>query len=519
MNIVFQRVPVGSPYSRSISVPTAQLITALNLPPGLTISNSGVISGTPNQVGRFTSTILARGVGGTGAAVLDITVKTPTVPIITSSELVTAETLVPFSYQITTDSVLPITFAATSLPTGLSLNTSTGLITGTPSVTGGSAENFQTAQLSATNSLGTGNLNLYFTLQQRPVVTSSLTPLFYDIGSPITPYTITASKSPVSFTATPLSAGLSLDSNTGIISGTPTTPAPVILTSLTATNAALTSSPASLPIGIVVPETVFTYSNGTTSSVNTATINSSSYSPSLTLTGVAFGSSATSISDYAFQNQAGINSLIFSANSSITSIGLYAFEGCSSIAGALNFPNGLTSIGDWAFHNCFSLTSVTIPNSVTTLGDFVFNACTGLTSVTLGNSVTSMSAGLFYNCISLTNVTIPNSVTSIDGYAFGNTNLIGTFTIPNSVTLLDTVSFFGNPGLTTVIIGTGVQTLGSVVFDNMPNLQTMKFLGNAPANSNTGITIAQFGTVYYCANRTGFTNPFCGRPSVGVGPC
>lgn len=519
MNIVYQRVPVGDPYSRSVSAPDALLILALNLPPGLAISNSGVISGTPNQAGRFTSTILARGVGGTGAAVLDITVKIPTVPIITSSKLVTAETLVPFSYQITTDSVLPITFAATSLPTGLSLNTSTGLITGTPSVTGGSAENFRTAHLSATNSLGTGNLDLYFTLQQRPVVTSSLTPLFYYAGIPITPYTITASKSPVSFAATPLPAGLSLASNTGIISGTPTTLAPAISTSLTATNAVLTSSPASLPIAIVATETVFTYSNGTTSSVNTATINSGSYSPSLTLTGVAFGSAATSISAAAFIGQAGLNSITFSAASAITSIGQNAFQGCTSLTGALNIPNGVTSIGDGAFATCLFLTSVNIPNSVTTLGFGVFQACSALTSVTLGNSVTSISAGLFFNCTSLSSINIPNSVTSINGFAFGNTNLSGTFTVPDSVTLLDTLSFFGNPGLTTVIIGTGVQTLGSVVFDNMPNLQTMQFLGNAPANSNTGITIAQYGTVYYCSNKTGFTNPFCGRPSVAVAAC
>ena len=52
----------------------------------------------------------------------------------------------------------------------------------------------------------------------------------------------------------------------------------------------------------------------------------------------------------------------------VTSIGRYAFYGCSGLTGVV-IPNSVVSIGYQAFRDCSSLVSVTIPDSVTSIGE------------------------------------------------------------------------------------------------------------------------------------------------------
>ena len=57
--------------------------------------------------------------------------------------------------------------------------------------------------------------------------------------------------------------------------------------------------------------------------------------------------------------------------------------------------SAVTSIGEYAFSGCSGLTSVTIPSSVTSIGEWAFSRCSGLTSVTIPSSVTSIGGGAF----------------------------------------------------------------------------------------------------------------------------
>ena len=104
---------------------------------------------------------------------------------------------------------------------------------------------------------------------------------------------------------------------------------------------------------------------------------------------------------------------------SVTSIGDWAFWGCSGLT-RITIPNSVTSIGDWAFCGCSGLTRITIPNSVTSIGEDAFSGCSGLTSITIPKSVTSIEEGAFKGCSGLISITIPNSVTSIGERAFDN---------------------------------------------------------------------------------------------------
>ena len=73
-------------------------------------------------------------------------------------------------------------------------------------------------------------------------------------------------------------------------------------------------------------------------------------------------------------------------------------------------PNSVTSIGGYAFYGCSGLTSVIIPNSVTSIGGYAFYGCSGLTSVTIGNSVTSIGNSAFCNCYRLNTIYCLNPI-------------------------------------------------------------------------------------------------------------
>jgi len=121
---------------------------------------------------------------------------------------------VAFTYQITASNN-PTSFSATSLPAGLSVNTSTGAISGTPTTAATS-----NVTLGATNVAGTGTATLTLTVTSaKPVITSATT-ASGQVGVAFT-YQITASNNPTSFSATSLPAGLSVNASTGAISGTP----------------------------------------------------------------------------------------------------------------------------------------------------------------------------------------------------------------------------------------------------------------------------------------------------------
>ena len=83
-------------------------------------------------------------------------------------------------------------------------------------------------------------------------------------------------------------------------------------------------------------------------------------------------------------------------------------------------PDSITSIGAYAFTGCSGFTSIAIPDSVTSIGRSAFGRCSGLTNITIPNSVTSIGSEVFRNCSGLTSITIPDSVTTIGGSAINS---------------------------------------------------------------------------------------------------
>ena len=140
----------------------------------------------------------------------------------------------------------------------------------------------------------------------------------------------------------------------------------------------------------------------------------------------------------------------------------------------------VTSIGDYAFWGCSGLTSLIIPKSMTSIGNDVFSRCSGLISITIaeGNPVydsrencnaiiKTSSNTLIRGC---KNTTIPNSVTTIGRTAFSCCTGLTSVTIPNSVTGIDYYAFEDCTNLTTVSIGNGVTSIGNGAFANCHKL-------------------------------------------------
>ena len=227
---------VGSAFSFQITAsnnPTS--FSAAGLPGGLTINTgTGLISGTPTTAATSSVTLGATNGGGTGNATLTLTVGAAGAsPVITNSPLTASGTVgAAFTFTITATGS-PTSFAASPLPAGVTVNTATGVISGTPTTAGTTS-----VILGATNSSGTGAATLTVTVagtSGTPSITSAAT-ASGRVGAPFATYTITATGSPTSFAATGLPTGLVVNTTTGAITGTPTTNRTSTVT-LSATNA------------------------------------------------------------------------------------------------------------------------------------------------------------------------------------------------------------------------------------------------------------------------------------------
>lgn len=193
-------------------------------------------------------------------------------------------------------------------------------------------------------------------------------------------------------------------------------------------------------------------------------------------------------------------------NYSVTSIGAYAFNGCTELTD-VNIPNSVTNVdrlaflgcenlpiensiryaGTWAiettdktltrytlrentvglvntFEDCANLVRCSLPDGLRHIGDYTFLDCKTLKTIEIPIGVTTIGNNAFEGCYNLANISIPDVVTSIGIYAFGNCQSLTEITIPNSVTSIETCAFYGCIGLTDIIIPNSITKIGLNAF-------------------------------------------------------
>ena len=186
-----QAMTVGAAASLQITATdsaSGQTLTysATGLPPGLSISSSGLISGTPTTAGTYSVTVTATDTtGASGSAAFTITVSPAANTVTVTNPGSQAMTVgAAASLQITaTDSASgqTLTYSATGLPPGLSISSS-GLISGTPTTAG-----TYSVTVTATDTTGaSGSAAFTITVSPAPQVISFTAPATGTVGKSAT---------------------------------------------------------------------------------------------------------------------------------------------------------------------------------------------------------------------------------------------------------------------------------------------------------------------------------------------
>jgi len=228
--------------------------SAPSLPAGLVMDASGNITGTPTVPGTGSYTVTGGNAAGPVSVPLTITVKSPaptslTYPTINALYGTALGNVYPtlLTGGNATDNVWTIqplspTTMVPPVPSWLSIDPSTGVISGTPSWTPNApfTPNPDTFTVAVTNSGGSTStiLNVSVTV---PPVQASYPPSVLTKGTVIPdpgvlPIITGGNFPPLTWSATGLPAGLSIDSSTGAITGTPTAASAAAQYPVTVTN-------------------------------------------------------------------------------------------------------------------------------------------------------------------------------------------------------------------------------------------------------------------------------------------
>lgn len=223
---------LGQPYAAQLGVtggtaPYSLRIVAGSLPPGISLSSSGDLSGTPSAVGTYTATVAMTDASQPQkATTLTVVLRVVGQPVSVTTSVLPVATQGQY-YQTTlaaSGGTTPYRWSIVSgyLPPGITLQPS-GTVSGTPTIPGTYPVTFQVADSSSPVQTATRQLTLYVQRTQLQVTTTSL-PTATVGNAYSTALSATGGTPPYTWRVTSgsLPTGVTLSSS-GVLQGTPTT--------------------------------------------------------------------------------------------------------------------------------------------------------------------------------------------------------------------------------------------------------------------------------------------------------
>jgi Bacterial Ig-like domain (group 2)/Putative Ig domain/Beta-propeller repeat len=224
-NTTFQRGVAGNFTVTSMGFPAPSIIETGALPGGVTFvdnhNGTGTLSGTPAVGGVFSIIFTAsNGVGTNAVQIFTLTVPVSTAPVFTSPNSATFTVGTAGSFTVTATGFPTPTLSRTgALPSGVTFDAETGVLSGTPAAGAGRIHNIT---FTARNGVAPNAVqNFTLTVLQAPAITSAASATF-TVGTARS-FTVKATgfPAPTLNELGPLPSGVTFNPATGVLSGTP----------------------------------------------------------------------------------------------------------------------------------------------------------------------------------------------------------------------------------------------------------------------------------------------------------